>query len=167
MASRIKVNDLVIKALLVAVAVVVSYFERFLPSASFFPGAKLGLANVITIVAMLKYSRREAFSMLIIRIVLTSLIGGGLYSMLYSLAGGVFSFVVMAALITVNDKYVTLVGVSIAGGLFHNLGQLFVASIFMKTTLIFSYLPFLSIAGIFTGVIVGLVSFKTYDLLPN
>lgn len=166
MASQDKTKDLVLKALFIAIAVVVSLFERYLPTLSFFPGAKLGLANAITIVVMLKYSRTDAFFMLVVRIILTSLLGGGIYSMLYSMSGGVLSFSVMALLIHFNNKYVTLIGVSIAGGLFHNLGQLFVASIFMKSTLIFSYLPFLSIAGILTGVIVGLTAQKTYDLLP-
>jgi len=167
MASQDRTKDLVLKSLLVAVAIVVSLFERYLPAVSFFPGAKLGLANSITIVAMLKYSRKDALAMLIIRVILTSLLGGGLYSMLYSMSGGLLSFLVMSILITFKDKYVTLIGVSIAGGLFHNLGQLFVASIFMKSSLIFSYLPFLSVAGIMTGVLVGMVAKKTFELLPN
>jgi heptaprenyl diphosphate synthase len=162
-----KYTKIVLQALLVAIALILSLFERNLPALSFAPGAKLGLANAITLIAISYLGKKEAFSILITRIVLSAFLGGGLYTMLYSLGGGLLSFSVMSIAYNFRSERLSFIGISVLGGFSHNIGQLVVASFFMKSVLIFNYLPFLSITGVITGIIVGTVVARALPLMPK
>ena len=140
-------------ALLTALSLILFILEGFLPLPLPVPGAKLGLAAIVTLVALCTLSVRDAALMLTLRIVLASAFGGGLAPMLYSLAGGAASFLAMALL--KERTQLSLVGISAAGGFLHNMAQLLVAAAVLQTTALFVYAPVLGVVGILTGVLIG------------
>lgn len=137
-----------------ALAMIFSYLESFIPISIGIPGIKLGLANLLIVVALYKIGTREAFAISVIRIVLSGFIFSNLFSIIYSLAGGVLSFVVMNFL--KKRGTFSIYGVSLAGGVFHNIGQLLIAMIVVETMSIVYYAPALMIAGVVTGLIIGI-----------
>lgn len=142
--------------LLTALAFVFSYLESLVPLNIGIPGIKLGLANLVVITALYILPKKYAFVIALIRIVLTGLTFGGLSAMVFSLAGGVLSFAVMVLLIKMN-KF-SVIGVSAAGGIFHNIGQIAAAAFVMKTAQIIYYLPALVISGLITGILIGVAA---------
>ena len=141
-------------ALLTALSLILFVLEGFLPLPLPVPGAKLGLAAIVTLIALHLLPARDAALMLTLRIFLASALGGGLAPMLYSLAGGAASFAAMVLL----KKYtqLSIVGISAAGGFLHNMAQLLVAAAVMQTTALFSYAPVLGFVGILTGIGIGM-----------
>ena len=141
-------------ALLTALSLILFVLEGFLPLPLPVPGAKLGLAAIVTLIALHLLPARDAALMLTLRILLASFFGGGVAPMLYSLAGGAASFAAMALL----KKYtqLSIVGISAAGGFLHNMAQLLVAAAVMQTTALFSYAPVLGFVGILTGIGIGM-----------
>ena len=143
-------------ALLTALSLILFVLEGFLPLPLPVPGAKLGLAAIVTLIALHLLPTRDAALMLTLRIFLASALGGGLAPMLYSLAGGAASFAAMVLL----KKYtqLSIVGISAAGGFLHNMAQLLVAAAVMQTTALFSYAPVLGFVGILTGIGIGVAA---------
>ena len=141
-------------ALLTALSLILFVLEGFLPLPLPVPGAKLGLAAIVTLIALHLLPARDAALMLTLRILVASALGGGLAPMLYSLAGGAASFAAMALL----KKYtqLSIVGISAAGGFLHNMAQLLVAAAVMQTTALLSYAPVLGFVGILTGIGIGI-----------
>ena len=141
-------------ALLTALSLILFVLEGFLPLPLPVPGAKLGLAAIVTLIALHLLPARDAALMLTLRILLASFFGGGIAPMLYSLAGGAASFAAMVLL----KKYtqLSIVGISAAGGFLHNMAQLLVAAAVMQTTALFSYAPVLGFVGILTGIGIGM-----------
>jgi heptaprenyl diphosphate synthase len=151
-----KSRKMVLMALLISMALVLHYFEHFIPPLA--PGAKLGLANIVTMVCLNLLSIGETMTVVLIRSVLGPVLGGSPTGILYSLAGGALSCVVMAILFYHFNKYFSLLGISVAGAVFHNIGQLFVASMLYGTIgILFSYLPIMMLSSVVTGNFVGLV----------
>ena len=141
-------------ALLTALSLILFVLEGFLPLPLPVPGAKLGLAAIVTLIALHLLPTRDAALMLTLRILLASALGGGLAPMLYSLAGGTASFATMALL--KKHTQLSIVGISAAGGFLHNMAQLLVAAAVMQTTALFSYAPVLGFVGILTGIGIGM-----------
>lgn len=141
--------------LLVALAFVFSYVEFLLPIGLGIPGAKLGLANLVIIVALYTLRERDAFLLSIIRIVLVGFTFGNLTSMMYSLAGGILSFAAMFA--AKKTKLLSTTGVSVLGGVCHNIGQIIVAMLILETSSLIYYLPVLIIIGSVSGVVIGVL----------
>lgn len=139
-----------------ALALIFSYVETLIPINFGIPGIKLGLANLIIIIALYKMSVKEAYVLSVVRVVLAGFIFGNLFSIIYSLAGGLLSLTVMT-LLKKTDKF-SLFGISMAGGVFHNVGQLIVAIIMMENLNIAYYMPVLLISGLITGFMIGLVA---------
>lgn len=141
-------------ALLTALSLILFVLEGLLPLPLPVPGAKLGLAAIVTLIALYLLPLRDAVLMLTLRILLASFFGGGFAPMLYSLAGGAASFAVMALL----KKYtlLSIVGISAAGGFLHNMAQLLVAAAVMQTTALFIHAPLLGFVGILTGIAIGI-----------
>ena len=119
-----KTKRLVLLAMLTAVAMILSYVESLLPSVGI-PGVKMGLANIAVIFALFRFGWKEAAALSLVRVVLVSLLFGSVGAMLYSLAGAVLSLAVMALLRRI-DRFST-VGISVAGGVAHNAGQILMA----------------------------------------
>lgn len=139
-----------------ALALIFSYVETLIPFQFGIPGVKLGLANLIIVIVLYKTDWKEALLLSIVRIVLAGFIFGSLFSILYSLAGGILSLAVMA-LLKKKDSF-SVMGVSMAGGVAHNVGQLIVAMIVVETYQVGYYLPVLLIAGLITGAVIGIVA---------
>ena len=139
-----------------ALALIFSYVETLIPINFGIPGIKLGLANLIIIIALYKMSVKEAYALSVVRVVLAGFIFGNLFSIIYSLAGGLLSLTVMTIL-KKTDKF-SLFGISMAGGVFHNVGQLIVAILVMENLNIAYYMPVLLISGLITGFMIGLVA---------
>lgn len=139
-----------------ALALIFSYVELLIPINFGIPGAKLGLANLMTVLVLYKMGIKEALALSVTRIILSGFMFGNLFGILYSLSGGLLSFLVMV-LLKKSDRF-SVAGVSIGGGTAHNIGQLLVAMVVVKTYQVGYYLPVLLVAGEVTGLLIGLVA---------
>ena len=140
---------------LTTVALIIFIVEAQLPPLAPVPGIKLGLANIVSLFALFWIGRKEAFMILLVRIVLGSIFTGQMVVLFYSLAGGLLSFCVIALLY----KSFSLDAIwipSILSGLLHNIGQITVAVWLTHSVAILAYLPLLMIAGMATGLFTGL-----------
>lgn len=148
-----------------ALALIFSYVETLIPINFGIPGAKLGLANLVIVIVLYKTDFKEALLLSVTRIVLAGFIFGNLFGILYSLAGGVLSLVVMTLL--KRRKSFSVIGVSIAGGVSHNIGQLAAAVVVVETYQVGYYLPVLLIAGTVTGAVIGIVCREVLKRVQN
>lgn len=153
--KKTKAIKMAFYGMLVALAFIFSYIEVLIPFNFGIPGIKLGLANIVVIVALYTFGAKDAFVISCIRILLVGFTFGNLFSMLYSVAGGMLSWLVMCSL--KRMKGFSVIGISIAGGISHNVGQIVVAAIVLKTVALGYYLPFLLIAGMITGLLIGVL----------
>lgn len=147
----------------IALAMIFSYIEVLIPFSFGIPGVKLGVANIVVVTGLYMLKPQEVLFISILRIMLIGLLFGNVMTLSYSLAGGVLSFVVMY-LFKKIDSF-SVIGVSAAGGVFHNLGQIIVAAFILKNEKILYYFPVLIIAGVVTGVLIGFVSDKVIKTL--
>ncbi|GGF93580.1 heptaprenyl diphosphate synthase subunit I [Paenibacillus albidus] len=147
----------VIIAIFAAVAVVLSIVEAQIPlvGMGLMPGAKLGFANIMVLTCIYFLRGRDAFVLVILKTLLTAFLLGTFSSLLFSLFGSILSFVVMFLLVRLGGKKFSLIGISIAGGLAHNAGQLLAAAMVFDSMSILYYLPVLLITGLVTGIAVG------------
>lgn len=148
-----------------ALALIFSYVEMLIPIQFGVPGIKLGLANLLIVIMLYKCGPKEALLLSVVRIILSGFIFGNMFSILYSLAGGILSLAVMALLKSRGSFCV--MGVSIAGGVSHNLGQLAVAMVVVATYRVGYYLPVLLIAGLLTGMLIGIISNEVLKRIRN
>lgn len=140
---------------LVALAFVFSYIETLIPVQLGIPGAKLGLANLVVVTALYTLGAGEAFALSVVRILLVGFTFGSAAAMLYSLAGGLLSFAVMAA--AKKTKLFSVTGVSVLGGISHNAGQILVAVFALDTPTLIYYFPALAAVGTVSGAVIGLL----------
>lgn len=146
-------------------ALIFSYVETLIPIQFGIPGVKLGLANLIIVIALYRMKLSEAYLLSIVRVLLAGFIFGNYFSIIYSLAGGILSLTVMALLRKKGGF--SVIGVSIAGGVFHNIGQLIIASVIVETFSVMYYVPVLLIAGLVTGLLIGIASDGMLKRLAN
>ena len=139
-----------------ALALIFSYVETLIPVHVGIPGVKLGLANLIIVITLYKMGTKEAYILSVVRVILSGFIFGNMFSILYSMAGGLLSLGMMS-LLKKTDKF-SIFGVSMAGGVFHNIGQLFMAAIVLESLSITYYLPVLLISGVLTGFFIGFLA---------
>lgn len=139
-----------------ALAIIFGYVEMLLPVFFVVPGMKLGLANLVTVFVLYRYRAKEAAVISLIRIVVIGFLFANLFSILYSLAGAALSLLCMTAARRFSG--LSIVGVSILGGVTHNLGQLIVAALVVENGNIFYYFPALLISGLVTGALIGIVT---------
>lgn len=161
----LRTRRLTASAMFAALALIFSYIEAILPVNIGVPGVKLGLANLIIIIALYELDLRYAFFINLIRISLAGLLFTGVFAMLYSLAGGMVSLAVMA-LLKKTDKF-SMIGVSMAGGVAHNFGQLLIASFMVSNIKMFLYFPILVFTGIGAGIGIGIVAYVIDRRLPK
>ena len=141
---------------LTALALIFSYIEFLVPLPIAIPGIKLGLANIVCLVCLYALGEKHAFLINVTRIALAALLFGSVFSALYALAGGVVSFAVMALL--KRTKRFSVCGVSMSGGVFHNLAQLAVAGLLVESAQVFYYFPVLLLSGMATGIGIGILA---------
>lgn len=147
-------------ALLTAAALILHVVEAAIPAPTPIPGIKLGLANVVTVAALYLAGPWDAAAVLLIRIVLGSLFGGGVSAMIYALAGGCVSFTALLILRNIVTKK-QLWAASAVSAMAHNLGQIAAAVLMTGTPAIAIYLPVLMLSGIVTGVLTGIAAGET------
>lgn len=148
-----------------ALALIFSYVEMLVPIQFGVPGIKLGLANLMVVIMLYKCGPREALLLSVVRIVLSGFLFGNMFAILYSLAGGLLSLAVMALLKQTGSF--SVIGVSIAGSIAHNMGQLAVAMAVVATYSVGYYFPVLLIAGLVTGMLIGIVSSEVLKRIRN
>ncbi|MDO4393786.1 MAG: Gx transporter family protein [Bacillota bacterium] len=151
--------------LLCALALIFSYIEVLIPFNIGVPGVKLGIANLVIIIALYQFNWRYAMGINIIRVLVSGLLFSGMFAALYSLAGAILSMIVMALL--KKTGLFSTVGVSIAGGVTHNLGQILVAAALVSNLRMFVYYPVLIFSGVASGAVIGIVAYFVLQKLPD
>lgn len=152
-----KTKRLVFLALMVSQALVLSIIESWIPMPPIMPpGVKLGLANIITLTVIIFFGYKDALLVVAARCILVSFFGGGFTVFLFSIAGGILSTLIMALLYRKLSRIFSILGISVAGAIAHNISQLTMASFIMKELSVMTYLPILLISGIIMGCFVGL-----------
>lgn len=152
-------------AMLVVLAMIFSYVESLIPINFGAPGMKLGIANLVTVTGIYFLALPEILLVVVMRVLLIGFMFGNGMSIIYSLAGGILSVLVMTLL--KRAKGFSEVGVSIAGGIAHNIGQLIVAAIVVENMKLVYYLPALLIAGTITGCLIGMLGKKMLPVVKT
>ncbi|MDE7322227.1 MAG: Gx transporter family protein [Lachnospiraceae bacterium] len=152
-------------AMLTALAMIFGYVEAMLPFGFGIQGVKLGIANIVIVLALYMLPSYQVLLIQLARIVLVSFLFGNMSMMIYSLAGGTLSFFVMSLL--KKAKGFSITGVSIAGGVSHNIGQLAVAVLAVQNMKIAFYLPVLLMAGLLTGCLIGMLAYKIKPVIDH
>lgn len=157
--------NITVTALMSSVALIFSYVEAIIPFDPGIPGVKLGIANVVTVIALYRLTAKHAITVSIIRILVAGLLFSGIFGALYSLAG---AFVSLAGMMLLKKTDIfSVAGVSMAGGVLHNLGQLLVASLIIKDLRIFFYFPLLLFSGLAAGIAIGIAATLIIRIIPN
>lgn len=160
-----KTKKMTFLSLMVAYSLVLYIIETYIPNPliAIFPGAKLGLSNIITLISLMILGIKNTCIILTIRIILSSIFAGPISYLLFSAGGAYLSLIFMYLASKIKDF--SLIGVSIIGAIGHNIGQLLVASIIVENINMIGYLPFMLIASLLTGMFIGLVSKYCYPKL--
>ncbi|WP_296970742.1 Gx transporter family protein [Tepidanaerobacter sp. EBM-38] len=145
-------------SLLVAFGIIIHIIEDMLPVPFPIPGAKLGLANIISLLTIVFYGLKEGLIVCVLRCIIAALLAGSLSSLLYSLSGAILSTMVMAFTYHHFKDTFSLVGISILGAVTHNFVQVTMASIVLSTFGLYVYLPYLMVIGLCTGMFTGLTA---------
>ncbi|MFK4568167.1 Gx transporter family protein [Enterococcus sp. UD-01] len=146
-------------SMLVAQGVIIGLLENMIPYPfAFAPGAKLGLANLITIIAIFTMKKRDSFFLVCMRLLLTTLLGGTISTFFYSASGALLSYLGMLLIRQLGPKRVSIIGISAAGGFLHNVGQLLTTSFFAQSWAPMLYLPFLALFGLLSGIAIGIAA---------
>lgn len=156
---------LTMSAMFATLALIFTYVEVLIPFSIGIPGVKLGLANLVILIALYEMGFRYAMAINLLRICLSGLLFSGIFAMFYSLAGGIISLCVMWAL--KRTKLFSMVGVSMAGGVAHNFGQVIVAAIVVENVRMFLYFPVLLVSGIAAGIGIGVIAYVLDRRLPR
>lgn len=152
-------------AMLVALAMIFSYVESLIPINFGVPGMKLGVANLVTVTGLYFLKTPEVLAVSVLRVLLTGFIFGNGMSIIYSLAGAVVSLLAMALVKKMDG--ISIVGVSITGGFFHNIGQILVAMSVVENLKLIYYLPVLLVAGTVTGFVIGIVAGRILQVVKK
>ena len=155
MKKKSSAQKIALYGVLIALAMVLSYVELLIPLPVGIPGVKPGLANLVVFLAFYTMTVKEAFLISMVRILLVSITFGNGSAFLYSMAGGIVSFLVMW--FCKKRDFLLPEGVSIAGGISHNVGQLLMAALILENGAVFTYFPVLMAAGCITGGIIGII----------
>lgn len=152
-----KIRNIAFYGMLIALALIFSYLESYIPVNALIPipGVKLGLANIVVLFALYTMRLRDAVIIAVIRVLIAGLLFGNPMTIAYSLVGGIFSLLVMWLL---KKTSLSMLGVSMMGGICHNIGQLAVAILLTETVRIAYYLPVLLLSGLVTGLLMGIVA---------
>jgi heptaprenyl diphosphate synthase len=152
-------------AMFACIALMFTYVELLIPYNVGIPGVKLGLANLVILIALYEMDARYALTINVVRIALSGLLFSGLFALFYSLAGGLVSLAVMYVL--KRTGLFSMVGVSMAGGVAHNFGQVLVAALIVENIRMFAYFPVLLFTGTAAGILMGIMAYIIDKSLPR
>lgn len=160
------VKKLTVCGLMTALCLILGYIEHLLPLSLLIPlpGIKLGLSNIALLVLLLKYGPAYAYGVTTLKCTLSALLFGSVTSLAFSLTGGLLAMTAMWLLTAAFKEKLSVFGVSVAGAVMHNVGQLAAASVFMSSAAVFSYLPLLALAGTVTGLATAAVTSRALHL---
>lgn len=154
-------------ALFTAAALLLNLVESMLPPVlPFAPGAKMGLSNLVTLVAFIILGYTDAYLILLLRCLLGSMFAGNMSALIYSVPAGLLSLTVQILLYHFLFRFVSIMGISFIGAVIHNAVQVMVASIIVKTNLM-AMLPFMLLASVIAGLFVGITAFLIIKYLPK
>lgn len=156
MKEKISVKKIVIIAIFITLALVLSYVDSLIPFAIMVPGIKIGLANIVIILSLYMIGEKETILISTIRVILSSLLFGTMLTFAYSMTGAILSLIIM--IILKQKTTLAMMTISIIGAVSHNIGQIIMAVIIMSTKEIIYYLPILMIIGVVSGTIIGILS---------
>lgn len=145
---------------MLALALICSYVEVLIPFSIGIPGIKLGLANIVIVFALYTLGEKEAYVLSIARVLISGFMFGNVMAIAYAFAGGMLSLTVMSLL--KRTKLLSVISVSIAGGIAHNIGQILIASWVVSNYSVLYYLPVLMVAGFLTGALIGIISQEVF-----
>lgn len=165
--ANISIRRLACLGVLTAAALCLSWLESLLPLALPVPGAKLGLGNIAVMIALFLLGPVSASGVMLLKCLLTCLLFGNFSSLFFSLCGGLLSLGIMCVLKLFAGRYVSLLGISVAGACLHNTGQILAASILTQSAAIFSYLPVLLLVSIPLGILTALVCYPVIRALEH
>lgn len=162
-----KTKKLAHMSLMVGYSLILYIIESYMPNPliAIFPGAKLGIANIVTLTSLVLFGLKDTFIILSVRVLMSSIFAGPISYLLFSIAGSYLSLIFMYLALKIN-KF-SLIGVSVIGAICHNIGQLAVAGMIIKNGMIFGYLPYMLFASIITGLFVGIASKFTVGKLSS
>lgn len=158
-------NKTAFLGLLLSFALILSYIETLIPLQIGIPGIKLGLANLAVLLCLYLLGPKEALLLTTLKALISGLLFGNLFMILYSLSGAWLSYLVMIGM--KRSRWFHVPVVSAAGGVMHNMGQLFVAFFVVKTYGVFYYVPILMVAGLIVGLIIGSVASLVLPYIQN
>ncbi len=154
----LKHRKMILLSLFVTFGIGLHIVENTIPVPFPIPGAKLGLANIISLLTLVIYGLKEGLIVSVLRCIISSLLTGSLPNLLYSLSGAILSIIVMGFVYNYFKNTFSLMGISILGGITHNFAQITVASLILSTFGLYVYLPFLMITGLLTGLFIGILA---------
>ena len=163
---KITAKKIAVLSLLTGLSLVAFIIENLLPPL-FIPGAKLGLANIFSFAALILYSPLEAFIVLVARTILGAVFAGNLSALLYSFTGGVAAMGVSSLLIYTVYPKVSVMAVSVSSAVLHNITQNIVFVFLSGSTLMFGYMPYLALIGVFSGAVVGGITLAIFKGIPT
>lgn len=158
-------NRIAVLGLVTTLALILSYVESLLPVFVGIPGVKLGLANLVTVFLLYRYTLKDTIFVVVVRVFISGFLFGNLMSIAFSLAGGLLSVLIMAVL--KKTQTFSVMGISIAGGCMHNIGQLMVAAFVVQAAALIYYVPVLLISGLVTGLLIGIGADILIKRLPH
>lgn len=156
MYNIMKQKKIAYMGLFAAIAIIFGYVESLIPFFAGIPGIKLGLANLSVLFILETYTWKEAALVSMVRILVIGFMFGNMFSILYSMAGATLSLTVMTLMKRFSGF--SILGVSVAGGVSHNIGQLIIAALIVENTSLFYYAPVLLISGVITGILIGILT---------
>ena len=162
-----KTQRLTLCAVLVSLALALSWLERFIPLQMVIPlpGIKLGLANIVTLTALYLLDLRSAYAILAVRCLMGAIFSGSVTAFLFSVTGGTLAMLTM--FLAMRVPVLSIYGVSILGAAAHNIGQIIAAMAVMRSVYIGAYLPYLLLVAIFTGLATGAAASGVLKALPD
>ena len=162
-------RKIALNGLMISLALVLSLAERFIPLGLIvpIPGIKIGLANIVTMFALFYSGFPSALTITVLRCTLAALLFGGLSSLLFSLSGALLALLIMYVMKKGYNRIFSLIGISVAGATFHNVGQIIMASLMMRNSAVYAYLPLLLFAAIITGILTAIVTFNLFVIFEK
>lgn len=160
-----KIKTIALMGLLVALAIILSYVESLVPAFFAVPGMKLGLTNIVVLFAIYRLDLKSAIIINLIRIMLVGFMFGSGVSIIYSVCGGILSFLVMAACYKLLK--LKIITVSVCGGVFHNVGQVIAAAVLLSTVHVMGYFVILWFSGVAAGIVTGIIAAVIVKRIPE
>ncbi|MDO5041234.1 MAG: Gx transporter family protein [Peptoniphilus sp.] len=152
-------------SLLLSGGLVMGLLELNIPMPIVIPGAKIGISNIIVLVSIVFFGYKEGIFVAVLKTLLLVLLTGSVSSFIFSFTGTMFSTFVMIAAHRFLSEHLSIIGISILGAVFHNVGQTLAAAVVLESMHIVAYLPFLMIFAIFTGIFIGFSSREVVKIL--